>query len=371
MKKPVTLRDIARETGVHVSTVSRALDTKGQSALTLEVVERVRAAATRMGYRPNRLASGLRTNRTMTVGLLIPDITNAVFPLIVRGIESVLDPLGYAPIIVNTDNLSEREHRLVDVLQERGVDGIIHAAATRNDPRIAELALRGTPLVTVNRSIEQSDIPAVISDDAGGIKMMLRHLYDLGHRRIAHLSGPAQSSTGQTRRQAFVDGVQDLGLDLPEAAIVESVRYDEEEGRRATQHLLDSGWPFTAILCANDRLALGAIAVLRANGLDCPGDVSVSGFNDMPLLDLIVPRLTTIRIQQFEVGKVSAEILVRMMTGAEPGVDERAGHGAGQDAGQGVAQNASRGIPRETVLPVQLVERDSVAPPRAVDRRAG
>ncbi len=346
MKKAITLRDIARETGVHVSTVSRALDARTQASLTAEVVERVRATAERMGYRPNRLASGLRTNRTMTVGLVIPDITNAVFPLIVRGIESVLEPLGYASIIVNTDNLSEREHRLVDLLQERGVDGVIHAAATRNDPKIVEMAARGIPMVTVNRSIEHSDIPAVVSDDARGVQMMLQYLYDQGHRRIAHLSGPAQSSTGQARRQAFVEAAQALGLELPQAAIVESARYEEDEGRRAALRLLDSGWPFTAILCANDRLALGAIAVLRARGLDCPADVSVTGFNDMPLLDLILPRLTTIRIQQFEVGKASAEILVRIMTETTPR------------------------IPRETVLPVFLVERDSVAPPRAASRRA-
>src|SRR5690606_27803743 len=162
MKKPTTLKDIARETGVHVSTVSRALDINGRSSLTDDVIQRVRDTALRLDYRPNRLASALRTSRTMTVGILIPDITNTVFPPIVRGMESVLEPLGDAAIIVTADNVPEREQRLVEVLRERGVDGIIHAAAQRDAPCIIEVAQPGTPVVTVNRSIEGSDIPGVV-----------------------------------------------------------------------------------------------------------------------------------------------------------------------------------------------------------------
>ena len=120
MKKSVTLKDIARETGVHVSTVSRALDPNGQKILTLGVVEKIRACASRMGYRKNNLAFGLRTNRTMTIGVIIPDLTNTLFPLIVRGIESVLEVRGYASIIVNTDNDADRKVKLLDVLLERG-----------------------------------------------------------------------------------------------------------------------------------------------------------------------------------------------------------------------------------------------------------
>src|SRR5580704_13291283 len=123
-KKRITLKDIARATGVHVSTVSRALDPVERKAITEEVVNRIRASADMLGYRPNRIAAGLRTKRTMTVGVMIPDITNVIFPPILRGIESVLEPLGYASIIVNTDNKRDRESRLLDVLRDRGVDGI-------------------------------------------------------------------------------------------------------------------------------------------------------------------------------------------------------------------------------------------------------
>ena len=336
MKKQTTLKDIARETGVHVSTVSRALDINGRSSLTEDVIQRVRDTALRLGYRPNRLASALRTSRTMTVGILIPDITNTVFPPIVRGMESVLEPLGYAAIIVNTDNVPEREMRLVEVLRERGVDGIIHAAAQRDDPYIIEVVAQGTPVVTVNRSIEGSDIPGVVNDEAQGIRMMMQHLYDMGHRRIAHISGPESFSTGQARLRGFHDMAQELQLAIPPQAIVQSHQFNEAEGRRCTEALLAQDWPFTAILCANDRLALGAIATLRDHGLRCPEDISVTGFNDMPLLELIPPGLTTIRIQQFLVGQVAARLLIQSMT--DPST-----------------------VPIETVLRVELIRRGSVA----------
>lgn len=340
MNKSVTLKDIARETGVHVSTVSRALDPNTRTSLTDEVVQRIQSAAERMGYRPNRLASGLRTKRTMSVGLVIPDITNPLFPPIVRGVESVLEPLGYASVIVNTDNLPDREAKLVDVLLEHGVDGIVHAAAERSDPSIAAALRQGVPVVTVNRKSEAGNVPAVYNDDASGIGMAVHHLHGAGHRRIAHIAGPQNLSTGLIRAEAFRSAMASLGLDYPEGAIMDAARFHEDEGRRCTDALLEMGWPFTAIVCANDRLALGAIDLLRRRGLDCPADVSVTGFNDDPYLDLIPPRLTTVRVQRFEAGARTARILTRLMT--EPEAD----------------------VPLTTVLPVELICRESVAPPR-------
>ncbi len=335
--KAVTLKDIARETGVHVSTVSRALDPNARTSLTPEVVGRIRSTAERMGYRRNRLASGLRTKKTMSIGLMLPDIENTLFPPIVRGVESVLEPAGYTSIMVNTDSDRDREAKLVDVLLERGVDGIIHAAPYRKDPRMNEVARQGIPMVTVNRQIENSDIPAVINDDAGGIAQMLRYLYDAGHRQIAHLAGPKNLSTGRVRLEAFRATAADLGLELPDDAIAVSNFFDEHEGRRCTKEFLASGTKFTAILCANDRLALGAIDELQRSGLSCPDDVSVTGFNDIPFLDLIPPGLTTIQVQQFDVGRMGAEFLVKMMNEPEATV------------------------PRTTILPVKLIERGSVS----------
>lgn len=340
MRNRITLKDIARETGVHVSTVSRALDPNAPTPLTKDVVARVRAAADALGYQPNRLASGLRTNRTMTVGVMIPDITNTLFPPIVRGIESVLEPLGYASIIVNTDSVKERESRLVGVLRERGVDGIIHTAALRSDPKISEAAAAGLPVIALNRKTDSAAIPSIINDETVGIRHAFQHLFDHGHRRIAHIAGPQDLSTGQMRREAFERVRRELGLPASACPIVEAKRFDEAEGRRCASRLITLGKDFTAVLCANDRLALGAIDQLKSIGLICPVDISVTGFNDMPMLDLIPPRLTTVRIQQFEAGQVAANMLYALMS------------------------DSDTDVPTQTILPVELVVRDSVAPPR-------
>lgn len=338
-KRRTTLKDIAKETGVHVSTVSRALDPVGRKTITDEVAERIQATADRLGYRPNRIAAGLRTNRTMTVGVMIPDITNVIFPPLLRGIESVLEPLGYAAIIVNTDSERERESRLVDVLRDRGVDGIIHAAVLRSDPSIAKAAADGLPVVTLNRKVEHSKIPYIINDEDAGICEMLRHLRELGHSRIAHLAGPQDLSTGQLRLAAFRKAARSMSIAYDPDLIVTAARFDEREGARCIGQLLDMGRKFTAILCANDRLALGAIEHLRERGIDCPGEMSVTGFNDMPFLELIRPKLTTVRIQQHGAGRIAAEILLRLINADN--VDE---------------------VPVETILPIELVVRESTAP---------
>ncbi|MEM8958434.1 MAG: LacI family DNA-binding transcriptional regulator [Pseudomonadota bacterium] len=342
LNKRVTLKDIARATGVHVSTVSRALDPNRQKTLTEDVVEKIRATAAELGYRPNRVAYSLRTNKTMTIGVMIPDITNMIFPPIVRGIESVMEPSGYAAIIVNTDSQRGREAELLEILRDRGVDGIIHTAALLSEPSIVDAAQKGLPVVTLNRRNDDASIPFVINDDAAGVRAVFEHLRSNGHEAIAHLAGPSDLSTGQLRCRAFVDVARDHGASSADLTISEAQRFDEEEGLRCTFHILDTAPDTTAILCANDRLALGALQALRDRGLDCPRDVSVTGFNDMPFLDMIPPGLTTVRIQQFEAGRIAAEHLLAMLCG-----------------------NTAL-VPHETILPVALVERASVAAPRAL-----
>ncbi|AEQ53638.1 LacI family DNA-binding transcriptional regulator [Pelagibacterium halotolerans] len=337
MKKP-TLKDVAREVGVHVSSVSRALDPNARTPPADEMILRIKEAADRLGYRPNRLAAGLRTKRTMTVGVIIPDITNTLFPPILRGIESVLEPLGYAAIIVNTDGLPEREDRLLDVLQERGVDGIIHVAVLRHDPKVAQMAREGLPLVTLNRRLENSDIPCVTNDDDAGIEMALRHLMDLGHVHIGHVAGPTVFSTGKQRLAAFETASRKLGIQIVPAAVVPASRYDETEGARCTDLVMRANPRITGILCANDRLALGALEALSQKGLSCPRDVSVTGFNDIPFLDRIPPGLTTVRTEKFEAGQTAARLLLEIINGD------------------------GNPVPPETVLPVKLIIRGSTGP---------
>ena len=340
VKRNVTLKDIAQETGVHVSTVSRALTPNARASLSPEVVKKIREAAQAMGYRPNRLASGLRTNRTMSVGVMIPDITNMLFPPIVRGVESALEPEGYASILVNTDNDANRETRLFNVLRERGVDGIIDAAVRRVDPSVEKL-FEDIPVVTVNRHIEGTSVPCVVSDDVGGVNKMIDLLSKAGHKRIGHIAGPQNLSTGAVRREAFIAAMRALGISKPSQLIVDANGYTEDEGARCADELLDRDGSITALFCANDRLAIGALDTLSKRGLSCPHDISVTGFNDIPFLDVIPPGLTTVQVLQFDLGRTAAEILYKMMT------------------------SPLRRVPMATVLPVSIIERGSVAPPPA------
>ena len=344
MRKQTTLRDIAAATGVHVSTVSRALDPATAGTLSAELVARIRATAATMGYRRNRIASSLRTQRSMTVGVILPDIGNWIFPPMVRGIERVLEEAGYAAFIVNTDNLVAREERLLAALRERGVDGILHAAVLRDSPALGALADEGLPVVTLNRRVEQARIPCVINDEDAGIRMMVTHLTDSGHSQIAAISGPQALSTGMMRQRALLATLAGMGLAQPACSHVEATGFTEAEGRRCCAELFDRGNHFTAILCANDRLALGALAELQARGLGCPDDISLTGYNDMPYLDWIPPGLTTVRIEQAEAGRVAADLMVRMLRGEE--------------------------VPMETVLPVRILHRGSVSPPRRLRERS-
>lgn len=340
MTNRVTLKDIARKAGVHVSTVSRALDPNSKTSLTTDVEERVRAAARELGYRPNRMAAGLRTNRSMSIGVMIPDITNTMFPPIVRGIEAVLEPLGYATIVVNTDNLPERERRLTEVLREHGVDGIISVAAFRDDPGLSEIVKQGTPVITLNRKLDRSPVPYVIHDEEVGIHMVLDHLFELGHRVIGHITGPKDLSTGRGRLLAFEEGCEKLGLTESSGLIETAPAYDESEGERCAIKLMKEHPSITALVCANDRLAIGAYSGLEALDLKVPDDVSVTGFNDMPMLNLVRPRMTTVRVEQYEAGRTGAELLLKAIRGESPGAVG-------------------------TILPVELMKRESTAAPRA------
>ena len=348
-RKRVTLKDLAAATGVHVSTVSRALNPQLSGALTEEVVQRVREAADRYGYRPNHSAFSLRTNRTMTVGVLIPDIGNMIFPPIVRGIESVLEPLGYASLLVNTDNQPQRERALLEQLVARGVDGIVHAGVSAELEVNWERLLAGRPIIAVNRRAEGGDLPCVVNDDAGGIRKIFQELVRQGHERIVHVAGSQALSTGRARRESFEQQRRRGGYSAEAMPVVEAEAYTEREGELCTMRALECHAGFTALLCANDRLAIGALRALAHRGLRCPDDVSVTGFNDMPLLDVIPPGLSTVHVPLFEAGQKAGQLLAQMM------------------------RDPDALVPTQTVMPVELVMRGSVASPArsAVRARAG
>jgi LacI family transcriptional regulator len=282
--------------------------------VTSEMARRVIDAATSLGYHPNALAHGLRMRRSSTVGVLIPDITNPVFPLILRGIEDALGPLGYTAIIANTDGDSARDALTLERMLARRVDGFILATARRQDPVVARCVAEDLPVVLINRMTSGiAGITAVVNEDARGIALAVDHLAALGHRRIAHLAGPQHLSTGHERLEGFVAAMTASGLAAEPRLIAVAPAYNVAEGERAMHALLEIGG-FTAVVTANDLLAIGCYDALAARGLRCPGDLSITGYNDMPFVDKLSPPLTTIRIQHYEMGVRAANLLLERLT---------------------------------------------------------
>ncbi|MEX1141003.1 MAG: LacI family DNA-binding transcriptional regulator [Thermoleophilaceae bacterium] len=309
-----TLKEVARLAGVHPGTASRALNAETRELVNDDTARRVLDAARTIGYSANPIARGLKTNRSHTIGTLIPDLTNPLFPPVVRGIQDRLEEAAYTPLIANTDNDPERERISVDALRARRVDGFLAATARSDGDILTELAGLGVPVVLINRQLRGGALRSVAPDDRAGIHLAVAHLVELGHLRIAHLAGPRSLSTGAARYDGFVEAMRDAGLEPDPDLILVGNAMTEAEGRRLCAELLDGDVaPPTAIVAANDLVALGCYDVLDERGLRCPQDVSVVGFNDMRFADRFEPPLTTIRIPHYEMGVRAAELLLELL----------------------------------------------------------
>ncbi|MGH3510338.1 MAG: LacI family DNA-binding transcriptional regulator [Nocardioidaceae bacterium] len=330
----VKLTDVAKEAGVHAGTASRALNPATRSGVSKRTVRRVEQAAARLGYIPNSLARGLRTSRSYVVALVIPDITNPLFPPIVRGAEQVLSSAGFTLVLTDTNNDPEVERSQIASMLARGVDGFIVATARWEDPVLTDLMESEVPTVCVNRQTGRGALPFVGPDDRRGIALCVAHLADLGHRHIVHLAGPDDTSTGRERAEAFRQAMRERKLTAP---VVAGPAYTEEAGAALAERLLRGRRPFTAVVAANDLLAIGAIDRFRAAGLSCPDEVSVTGFNDIEFMSKLTPALTTVRIPLTSMGAHAAQTLLAWI------------------------QSPEQAPPTQTLLPVELMGRGTTA----------
>jgi LacI family transcriptional regulator len=312
-----TLRDVAAMAGVHPATASRALNPGTRSLISARTADRVLRAAEQLGYQPNAVARSLRTSRSSSIGVVVPDLTNPLFPPIVRGIEDALAPHGYVLLIVNTDNDPAHEDRLIASLRSRSVDGLILATARLGHPLLRVPDAGGLPVVLANRRTEGLPFPSVTADDASGIHAAVAHLVGLGHRRIAHIAGPQDTSTGLGRLRAFRSAMHEHGVPVDGTLIRRTSAWLEDEGARALSDLLDAGTEFSAVFAGNDMLALGCYDVLAERGLRCPDDLSIVGFNDMPLVDKLQPGLTTVRIPHYDIGWEAGRLMLEQLTRGE------------------------------------------------------
>ncbi|WP_218035983.1 MULTISPECIES: LacI family DNA-binding transcriptional regulator [Sphingobium] len=336
--KTVTIKQVAEAAAVHPSTVSRALNPETRYLVAQEVAERVLAVAQRLGYRRNLLAAGLRTGRSHLVGMLVPDIANTVFSPILSGAAERLAAEGFSTVVADVGREPGRQLEIARELATRQIEGLILATVQRDDPVVDFCLEQGIPAVLVNRAEEKRRLSAVVSDDALGMQLAVDHVVELGHRKIAHLAGPDSVSTGHLRRRAFYGAMEQHGLRSVDTLHEAAEGYSREEGAAATRRLLDRAPGITAIVAANDLLALGAYDALKERGLRCPQDISIIGHNDMPMMDLVTPPLTTIRISHNALGREAADLLLQRIRGDDPEI-------------------------RNIVLAPSLVVRESTAPP--------
>jgi len=308
--RPATLRDVAAAARIHPATASRALNPETRLLVSEDTARRVTAAAAKLGYRPNPVARSLRTRRSHTVGVLIPDLNNPLFPPIVRGLEDKLAAAGYVALIGNTDADASRERLIFEQMRARHVDGFVLATVTLHDRLLAEAAAADVPVVLMNRLSQDYSFPSVSVDNEQGARMAVTHLARLGHTRIAHIAGPQEASTGVTRLRGFREGMASHQLEVSEDLIIYASRYTVEEGTRCARELLARDSGFTAVAAANDMLAVGCYAALDEAALQCPDDMSVIGFNDMPFIDRLRPPLTTVRFPHYQLGTEAAQLLL-------------------------------------------------------------
>jgi LacI family transcriptional regulator len=304
------MRDVAERADVSVTTVSHVInETRPVSD---ELRRRVLAAMDELGYQPNRLARSLRRGQTHTIGMIIPDSSNPFFAEIARGVEDTSFEHGYSVILCNSDGNLDKELLYTNLLTEKQVDGIVFVAAGLSTERIRDLQTQRTPLVVVDRDLPEVAVDSVLTDNARGGWLATRHLIDLGHRRIACITGPSDVTPSADRVTGYRQAMREGGLPVDEALIVKG-DFQYDSAYRASIQLLQLEDPPTAIFACNDLMAIAVISAAREQGRQVPGDLSVVGFDDVRLAAFANPPLTTIAQPKYEMGVVVVKMLLERM----------------------------------------------------------
>jgi len=315
-----TIKDVARAANVSTATVSHVLnDTRYVSD---ELRERVLRAIGELNYRPSHAAASLRTKRSQSILIIIPDIANPFFPPLVRGAQDAFDRKGFAVIVGNTDRRHDRELEFLNLALRTQADGIIINPSQIGYDDLREVIEQGVKVVLIGAHIDHPDLDIVRVDNRAGACDAVHHLIDLGHRRIAIVCGPMSTSSAWQRCEGYWQAMEEAGLTVRPDWVVEET-FDQEGGYRGAQRLLTLTERPTAIFATADLMALGVMQALRAAGLRIPEDISVVGFDDIPAATLTTPPLTTINQPKYEMGKRAAELLLARIKGGKASSSRR------------------------------------------------
>lgn len=310
----VTLRTIAEDVGVNVSTVSRVLSGRGQDAHRSATARRIVEVADRLGYVKDATAASLRTQRIGAFGVLVPRLTDIVLATVYEAIEETAAGLGYQTVVSSTRDDPELQRRSSELMLSRRVDGLIVGDARLDNLFVDELARREVPFVLVSR--RSGAHAAVTIDDHAGGRLAATHLADLGHRRIGILAGVPYASTGYDRRDGALTALAERGIDVPSRYVVDSP-YDSGGGHQAALALLSQEPRVTAVFAVNDFTAIGAMGAIRDLGMTVGGDVAVVGYNDIAVARELPVPLTSVRSPHAEMGRLATHMLLDRIAGKD------------------------------------------------------
>lgn len=312
MSRRVTMADVAREAGVSLMTVSRALNDKDGISETTRV--RIQEVIGRLGYRPSSIARGLVTKRTGTLGLVVPDSSNPYFSEVARGVEHAAYVQEYNVFLCNTEEDIEREKAVLYSLAERLVDGLIICSSRLDQDELRTSLSYFSAQVLVNRSLENSSAVALLSDDQYGVRAAVQHLLQSGHRTIGMLAGPERSFSGRVRRKAFLDTLGDAGVKC-DPDWIRNCAPMVDASQEAAVDLLMAHPLLTGLVCFNDLVAVGALKACTYLGRSVPDDIAIVGFDDIPLASLVTPPLTTVHVPRYELGQLAGKTLLAQING--------------------------------------------------------
>ncbi|MBM7646639.1 LacI family transcriptional regulator [Scopulibacillus daqui] len=300
-----TIRDVAKEAGVSVATVSRVINSNGY--VNEETKKKVEKAIQLLNYKPNAVARSLFKKQSMTIGLIIPDITNPFFPQLARAVEDVTNEKGYTIILGNSDESSEKEQEYLDIFEQKYVDGIILATNTLTVEQIASL---GKPVVAVDRPID-SGVPTVVAEHRRGAQAAVRHLLDTGCQTIAHIRGPEHVVSADERCKGYLDIVKDKPWFSDQLVI--NGHYAINDAYKAASELIKDRPDVDGIFAGNDLMAIGALKAARELGKKVPEELAIIGFDGIDMCETTFPELSTMVQPIYELGATAANMLIELI----------------------------------------------------------
>jgi LacI family transcriptional regulator len=308
---PVTIYDVAREAGVSMATVSRVVN--GNPNVKPMTRKKVLAAIERLGYRPNAVARGLASKKTTTVGVIIPDISSLFFSELARGIEDIATMYKYNIILCNSDQRMEKELQLINTLLEKQVDGLLFMGAEIKEDHLQALTSTSVPTVLAATRDADNALPSVSIDHFQAAYDATQALIERGHKRIAMISGPFNDPlSGLMRFEGYKKALIDAGIGLDEE-LVATGNYFYASGLSTTKQFLELAEPPTAIFAANDEMAIGAIHAVQDSGLNVPNDIEVIGHDNIRLVEMVRPRLSSVVQPMYDIGAVAMRLLTKYM----------------------------------------------------------